>query len=212
MLAMPQLSVATTSGMRLGTSPVQSPVPLLDVGTLRAGGQVTMTGFSTSLTVTVKEQVTVLPASSLTKDSSAGATRSWHRGQQLVGDVGFGNFASFDITQSQELKNQGVKREQITSVKLTKLSIEVTSPANGQDLTFIDSLTFFVESPGVAKKEIAKGGPFTAGATKADLTLVDLELAPYAAAPSMTFTTAATGKRPSHPVQVLARAYGISED
>ncbi len=126
--------------------------------------------------------------------------------EQLVGDVGFGNFASFDITQSQELKNQGVKREQITSVKLTKLSIEVTSPANGQDLTFIDSLTFFVESPGVAKKEIAKGGPFTAGATKADLTLVDLELAPYAAAPSMTFTTAATGKRPSNTTTLDAKA------
>src|SRR3954468_16655570 len=57
--------------------------------------------------------------------------------ESLAGDVGFGGLANFDISQSQELKNQGVKKEQISSVKLTSLTLTVTSPANGQDFTFL---------------------------------------------------------------------------
>jgi hypothetical protein len=123
----------------------------------------------------------------------------------VTGDLGFGNLGNFDISQSQEFKNQGIKREQINSVKLKSLTLTITSPANGQDFTFLQSLAFFVEAPGVEKKEIARGGPFTAGAKEVSLTLLDVELAPYATATSMTFTTTANGKKPGSTTTVEAK-------
>ncbi len=122
----------------------------------------------------------------------------------LTGDIGFANLGNFDITQSQEFKNQGIKREQINSVKLRTLSLTITAPANGQDFTFLKSLSFFVEANGLAKKEIARGGPFD-GLKEISLTVLDVELAPYAAAPSMTFTTTASGMRPKSETTVLAK-------
>ena len=123
----------------------------------------------------------------------------------LTGDLGFGNLGNFDISQSQEFKNQGIKREQINSVKLRSLTLTITSPANGQDFTFLQSLAFFIEANGLAKKEIARGGPFASGAKEISLTVLDVELAPYAAAPSMTFTTTASGKRPASATTVEAK-------
>jgi len=123
----------------------------------------------------------------------------------LTGDLGFGNLASFDITQSQEFKNQGIKREQINSLKLRSLTLTITQPANGQDFTFLDNLAFFVEASGLPKKEIARGGPFSAGATTVALAVLDVELAPYATAPSMTFTTTASGRKPKSATTLEAK-------
>lgn len=124
--------------------------------------------------------------------------------EQLAGDLSFGGLGSFDISQSAEFKNQGVKKEQINSVTLKALTLTVTSPSNG-DFTFLEKLSFFVEAPGVEKKEIAKGGPFTVGQKTVSLTVLDVELAPYATAASMTFTTAATGKKPSNTTTIDAK-------
>jgi hypothetical protein len=125
--------------------------------------------------------------------------------ESLVGDVGFGGFANFDITQSQELKNQGVKREQIDSVKIQSLTLEITAPPSGQDFTFLESIAFFVDAPGQPQKQVAHGGPFTAGATSISMTIDDVELAPYATATSMTFTSKVTGKKPKTETVVLAK-------
>ena len=125
--------------------------------------------------------------------------------EMLAGDVGFGSLVSFDLTQAQELKNQGVKREQIDSVKLQTLTLEITSPADGQDFTFLDSIVFLVDAPGQPQKEIAHGGPFTQGQKSVSLTLAAVELAPYAAASSMTFSTAVKGRRPANATTVAAK-------
>lgn len=123
----------------------------------------------------------------------------------LASDIGFGNLGNFDITQSQEFKNQGIKREQLNSVKLRSLTLKITSPASGQDFTFLQSLAFFVEAPGVAKKQIAHGGPFAAGAKEISLTIDGEELVAYAAATSMTFTTTANGKKPANTTTIEAK-------
>ncbi len=123
----------------------------------------------------------------------------------LTGDIGFGNLGNFDITQSQEFKNQGIKREQINSVKLKSLTLTITAPANGQDFTFLESLSFFIEAPGQTKKEIARGGPFAKDAKEIALTVLDVELAPFAAATSMTFTTTARGNKPKSTTTVEAK-------
>lgn len=123
----------------------------------------------------------------------------------LTGSVDFANLGSFDIAQSQEFKNQGVKREQINSVKIRTLTLTITAPPNGQDFTFLQSIAFFVEAAGQPKKEIARGGPFAVGSKEVSLTVLDVELAPYATAPSMTFTTVATGNKPRNTTTLEAK-------
>ncbi|OGQ90355.1 MAG: hypothetical protein A2289_26415 [Deltaproteobacteria bacterium RIFOXYA12_FULL_58_15] len=118
--------------------------------------------------------------------------------EQLAGDLGFGGFLNMDISQNQELQNQGVEREQIDSVHIQSLTLTITdTPPEGRDFTFIDNLEFFVESQGLERKLIASGGPFAAGLTTVGLEVENVDLAPYAAAESMNITSEVTGRRPS---------------
>lgn len=123
--------------------------------------------------------------------------------ERLAGDVGFGGFLDMDLRESQELRNQGVEPHQIDSVRLSELSLSVAAPS-GQDFTFLESLEFYVESAGLPRRRIARGGPFAAGAGRVDLELDDVELAPYAAAESMSITTEATGRRPPQSTTINA--------
>lgn len=123
--------------------------------------------------------------------------------EQLAGDVGFGDFVKFDITDSRQLQNQGVTRDQIDSVRVDALRLEVLSPQGG-DLSFLENLEFFVEAPGEERRRIAYGGPFPQGQSTVSLELDDVELAPYAAAESMTITTSVEGTRPDEETTVEA--------
>ena len=122
----------------------------------------------------------------------------------LLGDLGFGGFLKMDISQNEELKNQGVKREQIDSVKIESISLTITSPDDGsQDFTFLDDLEFYVDADGLDKKLIASGANFAAGLTTIGLDVEDVELAPYAAADSMDITTEARGSPPDQDTTIL---------
>jgi hypothetical protein len=123
--------------------------------------------------------------------------------EQLV-NVGFAGFGNIDITQNTSLKNQGVTKDQIDSVKLSHVTMRITNPPSGQDFTFMSSLKFFVEAPGVQRALIAQGGPFPEGALTVDLQIEDVELAPYAAAERMTITTEANGQRPRQDTTIEA--------
>ena len=159
------------------------PLGLLIFGLVTCGGL-------THLTVT-QSATAMIPAATLL--------------EVLAGDVGFGSLATFDITQAQEFKNQGVKREQINSVKLQTLTLEITSPMNGQDFTFLDSIAFLVDAPGQPQKEVAHGGPFAQGVKSISLTIDAVELAPYATAPSMTFSTSVKGRKPANATTIEAK-------
>jgi hypothetical protein len=125
--------------------------------------------------------------------------------EQLAGDMGFGSFMTMDLSQSEELKNQGVEKSQIDSARLTALTLTVTEPADGQDLTFMESLKFFVEAQGLERRLIASGGPFPAGENQVELALEDVDLAPYAVAPTMKVTAEVSGRRPKQQTSILAR-------
>lgn len=116
--------------------------------------------------------------------------------EQFAGDLGFGGFLNMDLSQNQELKNQGVEKHQVDSVYMTALTLTITSPA-GSDFTFIDELEFYVASEGLPTVRIAHGGPFTAGEGAVSLELDDVDLAPYVTADSMNITSDATGRRPA---------------
>ncbi len=125
--------------------------------------------------------------------------------EQLAGDLGFADFATIDLTQSQELQNQGVERHQIEHVYLQRLMLRIVDdPSEGRDFTFIDSIAFFAEADGLPRRRIAHGGPFEEGAREVGLDLDDVDLAPYATAPSMTLTTEVSGRRPSMDTTVEA--------
>lgn len=118
--------------------------------------------------------------------------------EQLVGGLGFADFVQFDIAQTEEFQNQGAKKSQIDSIYLTLLRLEITDPPSGQDLTFVESVEFYVEAEGLDRVRVASGGPFEAGQTVTDLDLDGVDLAPYATAPSMDITTEVTGHRPAN--------------
>ena len=124
--------------------------------------------------------------------------------EDLIGDISFGELASFDLSESSELANQGVEKNQIDAVHLTSLSLQITAPPNGQDFTFLQSIEFYVEAPGVERRLIASGADFAAGATRVDLDVEDVDLAPYATAESMQVTTEATGSRPENDTTIEA--------
>lgn len=125
--------------------------------------------------------------------------------EQFVGDLGFGSFLSMDLSQSEELKNQGVEKEQIDSVRITALSLTITEPASGQDFTFLDELEFYVEAEGQERRLVARGGPFPAGQSRVELALEEVDLAPYAAAASMSVTSEVSGRRPRQQTVVKAQ-------
>lgn len=125
--------------------------------------------------------------------------------EQLAGDLPFGDaFLNFDVASNQEFKNQGVKKSQIDSVKLSLLKLTIASPATGQDFTFIKSLAFFIEAEGLERKRIASGGPFEEGVKSVSLALDPVEMASYVAAPKMALTTEVNGKRPQNKTTIAA--------
>ena len=124
--------------------------------------------------------------------------------EQFAGDIGFGELVEVDITDSQELKNQGVTKEQVDSVKVSALTLTAISPADA-DFTFLDSVEFYVEAPGLPKMRVARGGPFPEGASRVELAIDDVELAPYAVSERMTITTDASGNRPEQDTTVEAQ-------
>jgi hypothetical protein len=122
--------------------------------------------------------------------------------EQLVSLPAFSGFNSFDLAQTSEFQNQGVKREQIDSVKMKSFTLSVKSPA-GATLDFIDQVSFFAETSGVAKKRVAHK-VIADGQSTVSLDLDAVELEPYVTAASMQITTEVSGKRP--PVETTVEA------
>lgn len=114
----------------------------------------------------------------------------------LLGTIGFPDLATFDISETDEFENQGVNKEDIESVTLTSLSLKVVSP-EGQDLSFFESIEFYVESGGLEKVRIAHLESFPEGVSEVQFLIDDVELRDYVAAESMAVTTDVTASAPA---------------
>lgn len=114
---------------------------------------------------------------------------------ELLGDFAFLGFDGFDISQSQEFRNQGYSRDQIDSVRVAGFTLAIVDPADA-NFDFLDSIRFFVEAEGLPRIEIAVLDPVPVGVAAVELELADAELADYATAESMTITSEASGRRP----------------
>ena len=110
----------------------------------------------------------------------------------------------FDITQSQEFRNQGYTKDQVDSVRMKRFTLTITSP-QGADFDFIDSIAFYAESDGLPRVLVAELDPVPDGQSEIILDVnTEVELQPYVIAESMTITTEATGLRPEQETTVDA--------
>jgi hypothetical protein len=114
--------------------------------------------------------------------------------EQFLDAFGFGDFANIDVSTTDEFENNDVRREQVTSAKLTALSLTIAAP-QGADFDWLDEIAFSVEADGEPDVEVASGvvADDTVAAT---LDLEDVELAPYVRAPAFAITTDVTARRP----------------
>jgi hypothetical protein len=97
--------------------------------------------------------------------------------------------------------NQTAK-DHIQSARAKKITIKVTSPTT-QDLFFLSSLAFSISATGLPDKQFAHLAPFP-HAPSADLTLDDVDLAPYLKADSFSISTTASGTPPPQDTVVEA--------
>ena len=117
------------------------------------------------------------------------------------------SFAGLDFDQNQDFRNQGVKKGDVTSVKVKSLTLKVLSP-NTQDFTFLDSVEFFARA-GDREERIAR---------RQDISRLDLrppnpvlsldvegvELQPFVSAPTMSIIVRGRGRMPQNEVRLQA--------
>jgi hypothetical protein len=121
---------------------------------------------------------------------------------QLLQSLAFTGLDQIDL--SDDFQNQGVTKDEVSSVSISSMTISVTSP-QGATLDFIKSLSFSASADGQPDVEIAHIDSVPPGATKIELDIdPGVELAPYVVAPSMTLTAQVTGSHPSQDTTLAA--------
>jgi len=123
--------------------------------------------------------------------------------ETLIGDLGFDDFSSLDLTQSEELQNQGVAPGDIEETFLVAFSLEALAP-DGADLAFVEHFDVFVEAPDLPRARIASQDDFPAGEALVEFVLEDVDLTDYLVSRSMTLTTEVRGRRPEQATDVEA--------
>jgi hypothetical protein len=125
----------------------------------------------------------------------------------ILGDMGFGDFVSMDLTESSELANQGVEPGDVEDVRLTYMELEAMTP-EGSDLSFFNEMRIFVEAPELDRQELAWSEDFPEGESTVVFTLEEVDLTPYAVSQSMTFDIEVDAARPEDDTVVEAR-FGV---
>lgn len=123
--------------------------------------------------------------------------------EQLVGDLGFRDFLAMDLTQSQELRNQGVEPGDIVLAELVRFSLRVDAP-DGADLSFLESMSIFVEAPSLPRLLLASADAFPEGEPEVEFELTGEDITDYVVSQSMTFSTQVRGTRPEQDTDVTA--------
>lgn len=119
----------------------------------------------------------------------------------LLGDLSIAGFdhVSFDQT----FANQGVGDGDVDSVLVDAFNVQINAPV-GANFDFLTSMRFFANADGLPEVEIAELASVPKGVSKLDFDVLDVELKPYAIAPSMTVRAEIVGKRPSEDIALTA--------
>lgn len=121
--------------------------------------------------------------------------------EDLLGDIGFEEFVSMDLTEASELQNQGVAPGDIQEVYLRELSLTVTSP-DGGDLSFLDSMEVYVEGPDLPRQLVAWQDEFPEGQGLVEFELEGVDLTDYVVSESMTLSTEVSAHRPEETTEI----------
>ena len=124
--------------------------------------------------------------------------------EDLLGDLGFDEFVTMDLTSSEELQNQGVEPGDIAESALTLLELSVIEPEGG-DLSFLESMAVSVSSPEVASVLVAAQDTFPEGVSTVAFDLEDVDLTPYIVSQALSLTTEVSASRPEEDTVVEAR-------
>lgn len=120
---------------------------------------------------------------------------------------GISSFGNIDFAQSQEFKNQGVRKEDVDSVKPTSVRLQIVSP-DDQDFRFLEGLQFYAragdrevlvaEKQGIDKLDLKAPNPTL------ELEVQDVELQPLVTAPSMSIIVKGRGRQPAKSTKLEA--------
>lgn len=113
---------------------------------------------------------------------------------------GFAQFASMDFNTNQDLANQGVSKDNISSVTVTGVELTIRSPGT-QDFDFLDSIAFSAETEHLAAKPIASRSGIPALNLEAPnptlvLQVTGEELVDIVTAPRMSILVDGKGRQP----------------
>ena len=166
---------------------VQNLGRMVFVGLLACQGQLVVIELSESAEATIEGQSTL-----------GGLT-------ELVGALGFDGFTEMDISQSQDLVNQGVQPGDIETAYIASFSLSAVDPSDA-DLSFISSLEIWVEAPDLERVLVASQVEFPEGVSVVEFELEDVNLVDYVVSDSMKITTDATGTVPAETITIKADA------
>jgi hypothetical protein len=121
---------------------------------------------------------------------------------------GFAQFASMDFSTNQDLVNQGVTKENISSVTVTDVTLTIRSPQS-QDFDFLDSLGFSAQAEGMTAKPVASRTGISALGLEAPnptlaLEVTGEELVDIVTAPEMSIQVDGSGRLPREDTQIDA--------
>lgn len=123
--------------------------------------------------------------------------------EEVLGDLGFEAFTQMNVVAAEELQNQGVEPGDISSVLLVSFELEAEQPANG-DLAFFDSVSVYVEAPGLQPVLLAEATDFPEGEPVVSFDVYDVDLTEYVVSESMTLSTDIVAGRPTEETVVKA--------
>ena len=123
--------------------------------------------------------------------------------EELLGDLGFEEFAQMNIVASEELQNQDVQPGDISSVLLVSFELEAEQPEDG-DLSFFETFSVYVEAPGLEPVLVADAVEFPEGQPVVSFDVYDVDLTEYVVSESMTLSTDIVAGRPAEETVVKA--------
>lgn len=116
-------------------------------------------------------------------------------------------FANFDFDSNQDFKNHDATRALVKTMKVTSLTLRIVSPPS-QDFSFLESLEFAAKSGDLEEKIASKAGIDMLGLGAPNPTLkldvVNVDLAAFVRAPTMSIITRGTGHQPAQETRVEA--------
>lgn len=114
----------------------------------------------------------------------------------------FTGFSDFDFSDTQEFESNDVAREHVQSATLTKLTLTVVAPEDG-NLDFLNEISFLVSADGQAPQVVAEK-VIEDGLSEVDVDPVDVDLAEFIRSDSVSITTEANAEPPSAETRIRA--------